>query len=81
MANSKIIFGGEVLIDLTADTVAADKLLKGITAHGANGDAVVGTCTYDANTQDASTVTPSRMLPGISLSCSALAMDTFPEPS
>ena len=38
MANSKIIFGGEVLIDLTADTVKPEKLLTGITAHGANGD-------------------------------------------
>ena len=29
MAYSKIIYGGNVLIDLTADTVAADKLLSG----------------------------------------------------
>ena len=27
MANSKIIFNGKTLIDLTSDTVAADKLL------------------------------------------------------
>ena len=27
MAYSKIIYGGNVLIDLTGDTVAADKLL------------------------------------------------------
>lgn len=53
MGVSKIIYGGETLIDLTADTVKADKLLKGITAHGANGDKITGTCTYDANTQDA----------------------------
>ena len=32
MAYSKIIYGGNVLIDLTGDTVAADKLLAGITA-------------------------------------------------
>ena len=53
MANSKIIFGGEVLIDLTADTVKPEKLLMGITAHGADGEPVVGTCPFDANTQDA----------------------------
>lgn len=53
MANSKIIFGGEVLIDLTGDTVKAEKLLAGITAHGADGEPVVGTCDFDANTQDA----------------------------
>lgn len=50
---SKIIFGGKVLIDLTADTVKAEKLLTGITAHGENGEPIVGTCDFDANTQDA----------------------------
>lgn len=63
MANSKIIFGGEVLIDLTGDTVTADKLLKGSTAHGADGEAVVGTCDFDANTQDA-TATAAEILAG-----------------
>lgn len=63
MANSKIVFGGEVLIDLTADTIKAEKLLKGYTAHGADGEPVVGTCDYDANTQDA-TATASEMLLG-----------------
>ena len=53
MGKSKIIFGGEVLMDLTADTVKADKLLKGYTAHGADGEVVNGVCTYDADTQDA----------------------------
>ena len=52
MANSKIIFGGDVLIDLTADTVAADKLLSGITAHDKKGDGITGTCTYDSDTSD-----------------------------
>ena len=53
MAISKVIYGGETLIDLTADTVVADKLLKGIKAHGANGEPITGTCEFDANTQDA----------------------------
>ena len=52
MANSKIIFGGDVLIDLTADTVAADKLLSGITAHDKKGDAITGTCAYDSDTSE-----------------------------
>lgn len=51
--NSKVIFYGEVLIDLTADTVTADKLLKGITAHGKDGAPVTGTCDWDAATGDA----------------------------
>lgn len=53
MAYSKVIYGGKVLIDLTSDTVAADKLLRGFTAHGADGEVVNGTCTFDSNTQDA----------------------------
>jgi hypothetical protein len=54
MANSKIVLGnGEVLIDLTADTVQKDKLLKGYTAHGADGEVMTGTCTFDSDTQDA----------------------------
>ena len=43
MGNSKIVFNTRVLIDLTADTVAAAKLLEGTTAHGANGERVTGT--------------------------------------
>lgn len=53
MANSKIVYGGKVLIDLTADTVTAEKVLEGYTAHGADGEPITGTCTYDADTQDA----------------------------
>lgn len=53
MANSKIIFGNEVLIDLTSDTVEASKLAYGYTAHGRDGELVTGTNTYDADTSDA----------------------------
>lgn len=53
MAYSKIIYGGKTLIDLTSDTVTADKLLTGITAHGADGELVTGTCSFDSNTTDA----------------------------
>lgn len=38
-----MIFAGEVLIDLTQDTVNPANLKKGITAHQANGDSIVGT--------------------------------------
>lgn len=60
---SKVIYGGEILIDLTGDSVSADKLLKGTTAHGADGEVVTGTCEYDANTQDA-TATAAEILTG-----------------
>lgn len=63
MANSKIVYGGDVLMDLTADTVKKDKLLKGYTAHGADGEPITGTCEFDANTQDA-TATESEILSG-----------------
>lgn len=53
MGKSKIIYGGEVLIDLTNDSVTADKLLSGITAHDAKGDPIEGACTFDADTSDA----------------------------
>jgi hypothetical protein len=63
MAVSKVIYGGNTLIDLTADTVRADKMLKGYTAHGADGELVTGTCEFDANTQDA-TATDAEILKG-----------------
>lgn len=53
MGKSKIIYGGKVLMDLTADTVTKDKLLTGYTAHGADGEPIEGACTFDADTQDA----------------------------
>lgn len=62
MANSKVVLSnGTVLIDLTSDTVDASHLLDGYTAHGANGEAVTGTCTYDSDTSD-DTATVSEIL-------------------
>lgn len=61
--NSKVIFNGEVLIDLTGDTVTADKLLTGVTAHGKDGAPVTGTCDFDAATGDA-TATAAEILTG-----------------
>lgn len=63
MAVSKVIYGGQTLIDLTGDNITADKLKKGYTAHGADGEAINGTCEHDANTQDA-TATESELLSG-----------------
>lgn len=53
MAINKVIYGGEVLIDLTSDTVTSEKLLSGVKAHDKSGAQVTGTCTYDADTSDA----------------------------
>ena len=50
---SKIVINGVTKIDLTADTVDAAHLLEGFTAHGKNGAPITGTCTFDADTGDA----------------------------
>lgn len=62
--NGKIVLGtGEVLMDLTADTVDPSKLLYGETAHDKAGDPITGACTYDADTSDA-TATAAEILNG-----------------
>ena len=43
MAVNKVEIGGETVLDLTSDTVTSDNLAYGITAHGANGEVIVGT--------------------------------------
>lgn len=51
--NKVVLSNGTTLIDLTADTVVADKLLKGYTAHDKSGALITGTSTFDADTSDA----------------------------
>lgn len=66
MANqyiNKLVVGNETKFDLTADTVTAEKLLKNTTAHDKSGAPITGTCTYDADTQDA-TVAVAEILEG-----------------
>ena len=49
--NNKIVLAsGEVLIDLTGDTVDAAHVLDGHTFHYKSGAPVTGTCTYDSDT-------------------------------
>ena len=43
MAYNKIIYGGDTLIDLTSDTVTANSLLSGVTAHDKAGNTIEGT--------------------------------------
>lgn len=52
-AVSKLIIEGRgTIFDLTADTVTAEKLLVGETAHGADGEPITGTCEYDVDTKE-----------------------------
>lgn len=62
-AISKVVYDGRVLIDLTADTVVADKLLSGYKAHGADGNEITGSCTFDSDTMDA-TAADAEILSG-----------------
>lgn len=52
MAISKVVAGGEVLLDLTKDTVSEETLAKGVTAHDKAGNQITGTNTYDVDTSE-----------------------------
>ena len=43
MGTSKVVYNDRVLIDLTEDTVSPSTLMAGVTAHGADGEKIVGT--------------------------------------
>ena len=49
---NKVVYAGDTLIDLTADTISADKLASGITAHDKSGAIITGTNTYDSDTSN-----------------------------
>ena len=63
MGRSKFIYGGEVLLDLTADTVEPGKVLLGFKYHGSDGELHTGTCEFDLDTSGA-TVKASEILFG-----------------
>ena len=50
VGKSKVVFEGDTLLDLTADTVTPETLLKGATAHNAAGEAITGTLEAGAST-------------------------------
>lgn len=60
---NKVVVNGVTKLDLTGDTITADKLLKGFTAHARSGATISGTCTYDADTKDAN-ATSAELLAG-----------------
>ena len=59
---NKVIFGGNTLIDLTADTVDAAHLLAPYTAHDKSGATITGSCTFDADTSDANATAAEILL-------------------
>ena len=60
---NKIIYGGQTLIDLTGDDVKRSDVLSGMKFHLPSGEPTTGTCTYDADTSDA-TATAADILFG-----------------
>lgn len=62
-AISKVVYGNTTLIDLTSDTITANDLAYGKTAHGADGEVITGQSTKDSDTQDA-TALESEILSG-----------------
>ena len=66
MANThynKVIVNGQTLIDLTGDTVSADKVLSGFTFHDKTGAATSGSCAFDSDTSG-DTVAVAQILSG-----------------
>lgn len=64
MANqyiNKVIYGGNTLIDLTADTVTATDVLTGVKFHLPSGAVGTGTCDYDVDSSGA-TATVAEVL-------------------
>ena len=60
MANNqyinKVVYGGTTLIDLTGDDVTASDVLSGKKFHLPSGADGTGSCTFDADTSDATAV-------------------------
>ena len=67
---NKVVWDNQTLIDLTDDTVTAGDLRSGVTAHGANGQQIVGTASFsqvqvDWNQTDTSAVDYIKNKPSI----------------
>ena len=65
MAINKVIYGGNTLIDITDTTAAAAQVLDNYYFYGRDGVKYEGTCTYNADTSDA-TASASEILAGVS---------------
>lgn len=67
MANeyvSKVVLSnGTTLMDITGDTVSAETLLTGVTAHDKSGAPITGSCSYDSDTSN-DTAAVSEILSG-----------------
>lgn len=60
MAINKVIYGGNVLMDITDTTALAAQVLDGYYFYGRDGVKTEGTCTYNADTSKVSVYGRSR---------------------
>ena len=60
MAVNHVIINGETVVDLRNDTVSADKMLSGYTAHDKSGAKITGNVTF--STVDTGSGAPSTGL-------------------
>lgn len=60
MGVNKVIYGDETLVDLTGDTVTPQTLAEGTTAHGADGEPIVGTMPTDVVRYGEQTLTDAQ---------------------
>ena len=67
MAINKVIYGNDTLIDLTSDTVSANNLLSGETAHDRSGATIQGTVTVPNELNDLDDVNISSVTDGQAL--------------
>lgn len=78
MANNKIIYGGNVLIDLTGDTVEQSDVLTGKTFHYKSGEILTGTCPFDSDTSDATAVAGDILVGETAYARGAMLTGTMP---
>jgi hypothetical protein len=57
---NKVVYGDKVLIDLTADTVTSEKMIRGTTAHMKDGSVITGTA--DCTVEDDTLVMPKEFI-------------------
>ena len=77
-AYNKIIVNNQTLIDLTADTVSADKVLNGFTFHDKSGETKEGTCSFDSDTSSDTVAVAEILLNKTAHARGALLTGTMP---
>lgn len=78
MAINKVVYNGGTLIDLTGDTVTADKLMQGYTAHDRSGAVINGTI-GDGNNLEYGLTDGTSPLVGVAKIGEAVLFETSPQ--